>query len=35
MWLAALSSTISVLWCGCVVLWRNPLGLKNKHFGRM
>ena len=27
MWLMALSSVILVLWCGCMVLWRNPLGL--------
>jgi len=30
MWLVALSSAISVLWCGWVVLWRNPHGPKEK-----
>jgi len=30
MWLAALSSDLVVLWCGHMVLWRNPLGLKKK-----
>jgi len=28
MWLTALSSGLAVLWCGCMVLWRNPLRLK-------
>jgi len=28
MWLAALSSVSLVLWCGCTVLWRNPLAFK-------
>ena len=35
--LAALSSAISVLWCGSMVIWRNPLGLienNNKKNGK-
>jgi len=30
MWLAAPSSGLVVFWCGHMVLWRNPLGLKKK-----
>jgi len=30
MWLVTLSSGLVVLWCGCVVFWRNPLRLKKE-----
>jgi len=31
MWVAASSSAILVLWCGCMGLWRNPFGLNKKN----
>jgi len=30
MWLVAISSGLTALWCGRTILWRNPLGFKKK-----